>query len=174
MLDKTKQKHKPEAKQRQRALDTIRIMETLGEEVTEEALRLRAKVSKGTAGAAIAVREASRGAELSQRLADDRAIEAKLSPKSKMTLAKAIEIHKGRLNKKFWAVVDDEVRKRIAAADDAARKQNNQLRQERDQLAKLLRAGALFAADDYRTILACLHPGQLSLGRKAGPGLQSF
>jgi hypothetical protein len=58
------------------------------------------------------------------KLSEDAALakaEAGFSEKSKLALADAIRIHKARLDKTFEQRVGEEVRRRIAAADDSVR-----------------------------------------------------
>jgi len=80
------------------------------------------------------------------------------SPKGKVTIEKAIALHKKRLDKEFQQKLGEEVRAQIAKANDAARTQLAQLRKENHSLTVALRQQAAFSPDDYRTILAVLHP----------------
>ena len=107
--------------------------------------------------------------------ADDKALaEAKFSDKSRMTIAHAVSIYKARLYKQFWTTVNEEVRKRIDAADNEMRKQNAELRQENITVGQMLRQGAMFSADEYRTILACLHPDNSASSEKRARAFQLF
>ena len=80
------------------------------------------------------------------------------SEKGALRIEDAIRIHKLQLNKAFEQQVNDEVRRRIAAADDATRAQNKQLRAENDSLSRMLQRQRIFVADEYKTIIRCLHP----------------
>lgn len=89
---------------------------------------------------------------------DQQLATTEFSDKSKLTIDKAIAIHKKRLDKIFRATVGEEVRRHIDAANDAMRKQNSELSKENLQLRMLLGRGAVFTPVEYRTILRCLHP----------------
>jgi len=84
--------------------------------------------------------------------------EEKFSGKSKLTIADAIRIHTARLDKAFEQKVAVEVRRHIDAADDTTRKDNSRLRKENMQLTMLLQQKMLFTADEFKTIMRCLHP----------------
>jgi len=83
---------------------------------------------------------------------------AEFTPKGKLSIEKAIALHKKRLDRTFQQKVGEEVRREIDRADSAARQQLAQLRKENLQLSQIVRQSAVFPPDDYKTILACLHP----------------
>jgi len=83
---------------------------------------------------------------------------AEFTPKGKISIEKAIALHKKRLDRTFQQKVGEEVRREIDRADSAARQQLAQLRKENLQLSQIVRQSAVFTPDDYKTILACLHP----------------
>ena len=83
---------------------------------------------------------------------------AEFTPKGKLSIEKAIRLHKQRLEKQFQQRLGEEVRAQIAKANDATRKQNVELRKENHSLTLALRQQATFSTDDFRTILAVLHP----------------
>ena len=83
---------------------------------------------------------------------------AEFTPKGKISIEKAIALHKKRLDRTFQQKVGEEVRREIDRADSAARQQLAQLRKENLQLSQIVRQQAVFPPDDYKTILACLHP----------------
>ena len=60
-----------------------------------------------------------------------------------MTIAQAVSIYKARLYKQFWTTVNEEVRKRIDAADNEMRKQNAELRQENITVGQPFARGAV-------------------------------
>jgi transposase len=70
----------------------------------------------------------------------------------------AIRIHKERLNKTFERVVNEEVHKRIAAADDATREQNKKLRLENLQMQQMLNKRGVFSETQFNNLLKCIHP----------------
>lgn len=149
----------------QKALGTIEEMAAAGEELIESRIVERAGVGAGTVNKALNLyrktKEAAEKAtiETTAKLTEDQALaRANFSPKSKMTIAKAIQLHKKRLEKQFWSAVDQEVRKRIAEADDYVRKSNAEMQKTITSLERMLRGGALFTEVEFTTILACLHP----------------
>jgi hypothetical protein len=83
---------------------------------------------------------------------------AEFTPKGKISIEKAIALHKKRLDQQFGTKLGEALRAEIAKAKDATRQQNIQLRKENHSLTVALRQQAAFSPDDYRTILACLHP----------------
>lgn len=83
---------------------------------------------------------------------------AEFTPKGKISIEKAIKLHKQRLEKQFQQKVGEEVRREIDRTNNAARQQLAQLRKENLQLSQIVRQSAVFPPDDYKTILACLHP----------------
>ena len=84
--------------------------------------------------------------------------EEHFSEKSKQTIADAIRVHKTKLNKIFQTKLGEEVRRRIADADDAVRKENSKLRKEHVTMTMLLQQRMIFTPDEFKTIVRCLHP----------------
>jgi hypothetical protein len=149
------------AKQADKAFAALKEMKALGLPITREAIAERAKVGTGTASAAMAMDRTERATKAEIVENEDTALakaEATFSEKSKLTVADAIRIYKTRQDKVFETKVGEEVRKHIAAADEAMRKENAKLRKDNLAITLLLRQGAIFTADEYKTILRCLHP----------------
>lgn len=94
-------------------------------------------------------REAVAGAEIDP---------ATLSMSAQEKLAAAIRQHKAQLDRAFEARVNEEVRRRIVAADDATRKQNAELRQENLRLSQLLNQRGVFTESQYNKLMMCVHP----------------
>jgi transposase len=95
--------------------------------------------------------------EATEELLDAAATE-KFSKSGVLRIEDAIRIHKDRLNKAFEQEVDKEVRKRIAAADDATREQNKKLRHENLQLRQMLNKRGVFSEMQFNNLLKCIHP----------------
>ena len=70
--------------------------------------------------------------------------------KSTLRIEDAIRIHTARLNKQFEQRVNEEVRRRIAEADDAAREQNKELRKEVAFLQKIVDQRGVFTKAQFR------------------------
>jgi len=84
--------------------------------------------------------------------------EAGFSEKSKLALADAIRIHKARLDKTFEQLVNEEVRKRIATADNAVRERLKRadaaiLQFERERGKK-----GVFTKRQFKQLQICCHP----------------
>lgn len=173
----TKQKAEATAK----ATAAIKTLEALGETVTEDKIAERAGVSAGTANKAFTIHRKTREAaeqataETTLRLTEDQLLaraDAAFSGKSKVTVEHAIAIHKKRLDKVFWAAVQDEVHKAIAKSDDAVRKSWNELRPRFDALERryneLQRVRGVFTRAEFRQLLMCCHPDA-----SAGPEIRA-
>lgn len=83
---------------------------------------------------------------------------AGFSDKGKLRIEDAIRVHKDRLSKQFEQRVNEEVRSRIAAADDATRNQNKALRAENLYFAGLLGQRGVFSPTEFKKLLMCVHP----------------
>jgi DNA-binding transcriptional regulator YhcF (GntR family) len=98
--------------------------------------------------------------------ADEEALaNARFSEKSVLTVNKAIEIYKKKINKTFWKEVDAEVRKQIDSADNHLRVAHKKLEEEkatwdtreawwRQEFAKK----GVFTPVEYKQLLMCIHP----------------
>jgi hypothetical protein len=80
------------------------------------------------------------------------------SDKGKLRIDDAIRIHKERLNRSFEAQVHAEVRRRIGAADDEARKQLRETSQENFFLRQMLNRKAVFSKAEFRQLQMAVHP----------------
>lgn len=105
----------------------------------------------------VAKPKAPKPAPEEKKAAEDQAI-AEMTPKSKMTIKRAIQVHKKRLEKRFNDLVAEEVRKQIAKADQAVREQNAELRREVDSLRQALQAKGIFSKAEYRQLQMAVHP----------------
>jgi DNA-binding transcriptional regulator YhcF (GntR family) len=83
---------------------------------------------------------------------------ATFSDKSKLTIEEAIRIHKRRLDKQFEQRVNEEVRRRIAVADDATRANNKALRLENINLQRIVGQYAVFTKAQFRQLQILCHP----------------
>jgi len=101
-------------------------------------------------------RELGRRETLNQLL--DAAAAANFSEKGKLKIEDAIRIHKARLDKQFAQRVNDEVIRRIAAADDAARERNKQLLRENINLQRIVGQRGLFTKTQFRQLQMLCHP----------------
>lgn len=81
-----------------------------------------------------------------------------LPVKDKLTVEKAIHLLRARQEKEFATRVNDEVLRRIAAADDATRSQNTKLRRENAYLAGLISQRAVFTGAQFNRLMMCTHP----------------
>jgi len=84
--------------------------------------------------------------------------EADLSEKSKLTLADAIRIHKAKLDKAFEQLVSDEVKKRIAAANDAVRERLKKADQAILQFERDRGKRGVFSKRQFKQLQICCHP----------------
>lgn len=96
--------------------------------------------------------------EARQTILEDQAIDTGLSPKSKITLADAIRIHKSRLDKQFTQRVSEEVRRQIDAANDATRANNKKLHLENINLQRIVGQHGVFTETQYKQMLLLCHP----------------
>jgi hypothetical protein len=92
---------------------------------------------------------------------DQQLAAAEFSPKSRMTIDKAIAIHKKRLDKMFEATVNAEVRRRIDTADNFAREDNKRLRQEILGNQRILAQKAALSIEQFNMLRRCLHPDRI-------------
>ena len=98
--------------------------------------------------------------------------EAGFSDKSKLALADAIRIHKARLDKTFEQLVSEEVRKRIATADNAVRERLKKadatiLTFERERGKK-----GVFSKSEFNQMLKLCHPDDPASPETRGALLQ--
>lgn len=101
-------------------------------------------------------RELGRRETLNQLL--DAAAAANFSEKGKLKIEDAIRIHKTRLDKQFDQRVNEEVRRRIDAADNATREQNKQLRLENINLQRIVGQNGVFTKTQFRQMQMLCHP----------------
>lgn len=141
------------------ALQAIEEMTAAGDKITEKTVAKRAGIHHRTAGQALAVYAARQeaGAAAAARLGEAAAL-AGLSPKSKMTIKKATEIYKRRLEKSFWSTVEAQVRKEIAKADEGVRKTLAKLQTEQRFWRTEAAKRGVFTRQEYRQLLMCTHP----------------
>jgi hypothetical protein len=148
-----------------KAIEAIKTLEAMGETVTESRIAELSGVAGGTANKAFNILRRERAAarkaatETLEKLTDEQLLErADFTPKARLSIDKAIEIHRRRLDKAFEATVDAEVRRRIVAADEAMRAHNKTLSLENTQLRQQLNSRALFTQAEFKLILMALHP----------------
>jgi len=139
-------------------------------EITEKHQKIVAAADAGTSKPAIAeqagVGERMVGRVLEVETARRKTVEdligaaaaQKFSKSGALRIEDAIRIHKDRLNKAFEQKVDEEVRKRIAAADNATREQNKKLRQENLQLRQMMDKRGVFSDTQFNDLIKCIHP----------------
>jgi hypothetical protein len=177
----------PQAKEKAeataKAMEAIKTLEARGEVVTEDKIGDLAGVAAGTANKAFTIHRKMKEAadqataETTERIAEDQALaraEATFSEKSKITVAKAIEILLKRQKKMFQTIVGEEVRRRIAAADDATRKHNKELHAQVLGLTRMLQQKVVFTPDEYKTIMVCLHPDNSASQEKRARAFDLF
>jgi hypothetical protein len=93
---------------------------------------------------------------------------ANFTDKSKLKIDDAVRIHKTRLNKQFDQRVNEEVRRRIDAANDATRANNKRLHLENINLMRIVGERGVFTETQYRQMLMLCHPDS-----SAGPELKA-
>lgn len=97
--------------------------------------------------------------KVAEPITEDEALaEAKFTTKGRLKIEDAIRIHQKRLDKQFAQRVDEEVRRRINAADDAVRKQLAQIRQENIVLKQSIGRKGVFRQAEFRQLLMAVHP----------------
>lgn len=103
---------------------------------------------------------------------DEQLAATEFSVTAKVTIAKAISIHKRRLERSFENVLGERVRAGIAAADEHVRKAYNELKPRYAQLearyAELQRVRGVFTRAEFRQLLMCCHPDA-----SAGPEIRA-
>jgi transposase len=105
--------------------------------------------------------------ELMDSLLDAAAVK-NFTDKGVLRIEDAIRIHKARLEKQFEQRVNDEVRKRIDAADNAARAQCKKLHLENISLMRIVQQHGVFTETQYRQMLMLCHPDN-----SAGPEIKA-
>jgi hypothetical protein len=91
--------------------------------------------------------------------AEDAALaSATFSETSRMTIERAITIHKARLEADFERRVGEEVRRRIAAADDAVRTNLQRIRERNTVLERQLGTRGVISARQHTTLIKMCHP----------------
>jgi transposase len=83
---------------------------------------------------------------------------AGLSEKSKMTVQRAIDIHKRRLNKEFETRVNAEVRHRIDDANDHLRRSHSELSRENTSLKIQVQRQTVYTRSEFNLLLLTAHP----------------
>ena len=81
-----------------------------------------------------------------------------LSMTAQERLEAAIRAHKARFDRMAQQMISDEVRRRIAAADDFARAENKKLNAENMQFRQILNQGCVFTEREFGQLLMCVHP----------------
>jgi hypothetical protein len=105
--------------------------------------------------------------EVSAELLDAAAAE-NFSEKGALRIDDAIRIHKARLDKQFEQRVNEEVRRRIDAADDTTRKHVKELHLQNLNLQRIVTQRGVFTETQYRQMLMLCHPDS-----SAGPKLKA-
>ena len=144
---KKKRGRPPKAKQLERALAAIAELEAKSEPLTEEIVAMTAGVAAGTANKALALHRAKAAPPPDG-----------FSDKGKLTIAKAIEIEKKRLAKRYQAEVQAEVTRRIKVADDHVRRHNTELEAQLTGLRRMLQQKGVFTKHEFNDLLRCVHP----------------
>jgi hypothetical protein len=88
----------------------------------------------------------------------DAAAAKHFSDKGALRIEDAIRVHKARLNKAFEWQVNQEVRRRIDAANNATRAQNKELRLENFNLQRMIGQRGVFTETQYKQMLMLCHP----------------
>ena len=132
-----------------------------GRKVTKRQLAEEAGVSHMTAEKALdrSDQEQKVGAEIKKN--EDAALteaEVTFSAKSKLTLAKAISIHKARLDKAFEETVNTEVRRRIAEANDSVRARLKEADKQILMFERERGRHGVFSEVQYKQMLMLCHP----------------
>jgi hypothetical protein len=96
----------------------------------------------------------------------DAAAAENFTDKGKIKIEDAIRIHKARLDKQFEQRVNDEVRRRIDAANDAVRKHLREVEQQNIALQRLLGQQALYSPKEFNLLLKCLDSSPFSFRLK--------
>lgn len=81
-----------------------------------------------------------------------------LTETGKTTVAEAVRAHKARIEKNFEQRVGEEVRQRIATANDFVRKEYAELKKVNAGLEKMLQNHGVFTPIEYRQLLMVCHP----------------
>lgn len=102
----------------------------------------------------------------------DAAAAANFSDKGKLRIEDAIRIHKAYLDRQFEQRVNEEVRRRIDAADDATRKQAKELHLQNLNLQRIVGQRAVFTETQYRQMLMLCHPDNSASQELRGELLQ--
>lgn len=80
------------------------------------------------------------------------------SDKGALKIENAIRIHQARLDKQFEQRVNEEVRKRIEAADNFVRQENKRLREENVALQRIVGQRGVFTKAQFRQMQMLCHP----------------
>jgi hypothetical protein len=108
------------------------------------------------------VLEVNRERELGRQEAMETLLDAaaakNFADKGALRIEDAIRIHTARLNKAYHQQVNEEVIRRIAAADDITRKQNTEMRAENLRLSQMLNQRGVFTEQQFAQLLMCVHP----------------
>lgn len=88
----------------------------------------------------------------------DAAAAKNFTEKGALKIEDAIRIHKARLDKQFEQRVNEEVRRRIDAADNAAREHNKRLLQENINLQRMVGHRGVFTKSEFRKMQMLCHP----------------
>lgn len=98
----------------------------------------------------------------------DAAAAERFSESSKLRVQDAIRIHKAHLEKQFELRVNEEVRRRIDAADDATRKHAKELHLQNINLQRMVSERGVFTETQFKQMLMLCHPDS-----SAGPELKA-
>lgn len=85
----------------------------------------------------------------------------KFDARGELSIAAAIRIQKAHQDKQFAQIVQTEVLKRIAAADDAMRQHNKELLKENFNLHQSLGAQGVFTLDQFNALRKAMHPDRI-------------
>ena len=106
---------------------------------------------------------------IAAKLSEDEALakaEETFSDKSKLTVADAIRVYKARLDKNFEQLVGDEVRKRIAAANDAVRERLKKADAAILQFERERGLRGVFSIAEFNLLLKCFDSSTISFRLK--------
>jgi IS30 family transposase len=88
----------------------------------------------------------------------DAAAAKNFTDKGKLRIEDAIRVHQKNLNRIFEQQVNEEVRRRIVAADDATRADNKRLRAENLTLSQIVNERGVFTEQQFKGMQKLCHP----------------
>lgn len=165
MLARMPKKERGSAAKFARAREIVRPRIESGEDLGTAELEKTYGISKDTFERAALAEHAARAARLKAEadtrrdLAEEAALaRATFSKRGELTIQKAIDLHKKRLERAWGATVENEVIRRIASADNAVRKSYAKVSEEARHLRLLLNKRAFYTPQEFKVILLALHP----------------